>query len=83
MIIGTVDSAALVTPKTITETRKDGSVVTKKVWESLNPQTPQLPGNVEHQKSKERPPNEYDPVDISSPQPEGSFTYTATVRVYF
>lgn len=48
MIVGDIDSAQVVTPKTIYETKKDGTVISKQVWESLEAprkpaQTPSAP----------------------------------------
>ena len=36
LIIGEIDTAELVTPKTVYETKKDGKVVAKQVWQSLD-----------------------------------------------
>jgi hypothetical protein len=80
MIIGDVDSAHVVTPKTIHVTKKDGTVVTKHVWEPLYPHV----SNVE--KPSERPEMSFgydagEPPDIGSPQPERTKTYR--VRLIF
>lgn len=78
MIIGDVDSAQVVTPKTIHETQKDGTVVTKQVWEPLYPHH----SNVEKASDREMTfgydPGE--PPDIPTPQPE---TSTYRVRIKF
>src|SRR5271168_4246591 len=37
MIVGEVDSAQVVTPKTIYKTKKDGTVMSTQIWESLDP----------------------------------------------
>lgn len=68
MVDGDVVSAQVVTQRTITERKPDGSTVTKKVWVSLD--TPkEKPKVVE--RSPERSPFEgeadYDPIDMLSP----------------
>lgn len=69
MIDGDVDSAQVVTQRTITETKHDGSTVKKQVWVSLD-----KPGekSTAVEKVPERPPFDYEPVyepaDMSSPQ---------------
>jgi hypothetical protein len=78
MIIGEIESAQVVTPKTIYETKEDGTISQKEVWESLDATTSnflaindkrnEMPGN-------EMPPNDYEPVEIPSPQQEPSYTH--------
>lgn len=70
MIIGDVDSARVVTPKTIYETKKDGSVVAKEVWGSLYSPAPDLPAIPDN--SKKKTTMEYEAYDIPSPQLEDS-----------
>jgi hypothetical protein len=79
MIIGDVDSAQVVTPKTIQQTKKDGTVVTKQVWQPLYP-------HVSDKKPSESPEMTFgyeagEPADIASPQPERTKTYR--VRLIF
>lgn len=70
MIDGEVDAAQVVTQRTITETRKDGSVIKKQVWESLDTpvQKPTAVEKVPEIAAMEYDPG-YDPADISQ-QPE-------------
>lgn len=73
MIVGDLDSAELVTPKVIFETKRDGTVVSKQVWESLDKPTDSA---LESESSSAMPYMDYEPVDIPSPPPE-----TSTSRV--
>jgi hypothetical protein len=76
IIIGDVESAQVVTPKTIYETKRDGSLMQKQVWESLDPNT-----SVGPIVDKGQPfvPFDNEPADFPSPQPEHS--YTTPVRI--
>lgn len=68
MVDGDVVSAQVVTQRTITERKHDGSTVTKQVWESLDTPKEKLTAV---EKSPKRPPFEfepiYEPADILSP----------------
>ena len=79
MIIGEIDSAQVVTSKTIYETMEDGTVLEKEVWKSLDETTSDIPaidGKQNETTGNEIPPNDYyDPVDIPSPPQEPSNTY--------
>jgi hypothetical protein len=82
LIVGDIDTAALVTPATITETKKDGTVVTKQIWKSLDTPTGDLPAV---DKSTETPGLEYDPVDpvdVFSPPPETTNTNSVSRPLY-
>ena len=77
LIVGDIDTAYLVTPTTINETKKDGTVVTKQTWKSLdNPITP----NTAVEKTPEIPAMEadqydqFDAADLLSPPPEKTKT---------
>jgi len=78
MIIGEIDSAQVVTPKTIYETMEDGTVLEKEVWKSLD-ETPLNTPAIEDRRNEtpvnEMPPNDYEPVDIPSPPQEPSYTH--------
>jgi hypothetical protein len=73
MIIGDIESQSVVTPRTIQETKKDGTVVTKKVWEPLHTPTERSTSEefytVENQ--NEYPEYEYEPADIPT-QPDAT-----------
>lgn len=73
MIVGELDSAELVTPKVIFETKKDGTVVSKQIWESLDRPTDSV---LESESSSAMPSVDYEPFDIPSPPPD-----TSTYRV--
>jgi hypothetical protein len=73
MIIGDLESAELVTPKVIFETKKDGTVVSKQVWESLDTPTDSV---LESDSYGVMPSMDYEPVNNPSPPPE-----TSTSRV--
>lgn len=72
MVIGEVDSAQLVTPKTTYVTKKDGTVVPKEIWVSLDQQTPEDKTDID--KPQETLFEYSEPADIPSPQPERSQT---------
>ena len=81
MIDGEIDSALVVTPETIYETRKDGTTVTKQVWVSLD--TP-IPKVTAEERRAEMPALEYMPdiePDNSSPQPETTRRYQVGIYV--
>lgn len=69
MIDGEVDSATVVTQRTITETNNDGTTITRRVWVSLD--TPKEKQTTV-EKTPERPTFEFEPVyepaDMSTPQ---------------
>ena len=70
MIIGDLDSAPVVTSKTIYETNKDGTIVQKKIHVPLYPPSPDSSAIINE--SREMWPSKYVPTDIPSPQPEQS-----------
>jgi hypothetical protein len=72
MIIGEGELAAVVTPKTISVTKKDGSLSSTEVWEPLHRPTP-LPAN--YDTSNEIPLMDYEPRNFPSPPPEHTNTY--------
>ena len=72
MIIGEGGLAAVVKPKTISITKKDGSLSSTEVWEPLHRPT-QLPTNDDT--SNEIPPMDYEPMNFPSPPPEHTNTY--------
>jgi hypothetical protein len=76
MVDGEVESAQVVTPKTINETLKDGTTVKKKVWVSLD--TP-CSSKTTVENRPQSPTMDYDPVDIGSPQPERRKQYQVSV----
>lgn len=80
MIDGEIDSALTVTPKTISETKKDGTTVTKQVWVSLDkPKVTQARITVVEQQA-DLPALGYDPGDnIPSPQQDGTRTYQVRI----
>jgi hypothetical protein len=79
MIVGDVESAQVVTPKTIYETKSDGTLATKQVWESLEEHVPDKPVVESH---SEIPSLTYEPVDDNpSPQPESTQTYRVSKDV--
>ena len=75
MIIGEVDSARVVTSKTIYETKKDGSIVSREVWESLHQPTPDFPANVAKPSRVE-----YEPDDMPFTEQEQSNNNPPTQR---
>ena len=72
MIIGDNDSATVVTPKTVQATKKDGTVVTKTVWESLHASTERTDSFHKVAENYEPPSFEYEPVDNTTPPPDSS-----------
>src|SRR5271155_2114267 len=79
MIVGEVDSAQVVTPKTIYKTKKDGTVMSTQIWESLDPPssshvTPAI------EKMKERETLNHEPAEFPSPPPEGSHTFPVGIQ---
>ena len=76
MIVGDVNSAQVVTPKTIYETKEDGTLTSTEVWQSLDPQTPQVTPVV-----KERSTFEYEPDELRNPSPPPEGSYKPTVRL--
>jgi len=76
MVDGEIDSADVITPKTIYKTKKDGTIVTEKGWESLN--TPNKKPTVV-EKQPEIPSFGYDPVDMPSPQQEKKRTHRVSL----
>ena len=70
MIIGDLDSAPVVTSKTIYETNKDGTIVRKKICVPLYPPSPDSSAIINE--SREMWPSKYVPTNIPSPQPEQS-----------
>ena len=76
MVDGEVESALVVTPKTINETKKDGTTVKKKVWVSLGMPSSSSTTVENHPQS---PIMDYEPVDIGSPQPEKRNKYQASI----
>jgi len=79
LIVGDVESAQVVTPKTIYETKSDGTLATKQVWESLEEHVPDKPVVESH---SEIPSLTYEPVDDNpSPQPESTQTYRVSKDV--
>jgi hypothetical protein len=81
MIDGEIDSALTVTPKTISETKEDGTTVTKQIWVSLDkPHVTQRRATVVEEQA-DIPAVGYDPDDIPLPQQEGTRTYQ--VRIYY
>lgn len=81
MIDGDVDSAQVVTQRTISDTMEDGSIIKKQVWVSLDTPNQKLTAV---EKASEIPASGYDPAydpeDISSPQPER--TKKSQVSIY-
>jgi hypothetical protein len=85
MIIGELDSAEVVTPKTIYETMEDGTVLEKEVWKSLHEtpsNTPPIDDRRNETTGNEMPPNDYEPVEIPSPQQEPSYTHQVSQWLY-
>jgi hypothetical protein len=81
MIDGEIDSALTVTPKTISETKEDGTTVTKQIWVSLDkPQVTQRRATVVEEQA-DIPAVGYDPDDIPSPQQEGTRTYQVRINI--
>lgn len=76
--VGDIELAKVVTPKTIYETKKDGTVVSKKVWISLDTPTPKIP-TVEESSGLDYGPID-EPFDVSPP-PER--THASQVSNYF
>src|SRR5271155_4911178 len=79
MIVGEVDSAQVVTPKTIYKTKKDGTVMSTQIWESLDPPssshvTPAI------EKMKERETLNHEPAEFPLPPPEGSHTFPVGIQ---
>ena len=70
MIIGDLDSAPVVTSRTIYKTNKDGTIVWKEICVPLY--LPSLDSSAILNESREMRPSEYMPTDIPSPQPEQS-----------
>lgn len=78
MIDGDVDSAQVVTPRTITETKRDGSIIKKQVWESLDTpspkssameNTPEVPAMGDEQSHYPAFDPAFDPANPSHPPP--------------
>ena len=76
MVDGEIESALVMTPETIYETQRDGTMVAKQVWVSLDTPNPKVTAV---EKSPEMPALEYEPVDMSSPQPERKHTYQVSI----
>lgn len=78
--VGDIELAKVVTPKIIYETKKDGTVVSKKVWISLDAPTPtpKIPTVEESSEMDYGPIDE--PFDVSPP-PER--THASQVSNYF
>ena len=72
MIDGEIDSAPVVMSKTIYETKKDGTTVSKKIWVPLD--TPKSTSSAV-EKPVEMSGFEYEPVDMSTSHPESTKTY--------
>lgn len=76
LLDGDVDSASVVTPTTVYVTKKDGSVVEKQVWESLDTPTPNA-------STSEKPPPTptfvYETMENHSPPPERSQTHRVRI----
>ena len=72
MIIGDNDSATVVTPKTVQATKKDGTVVTKTVWESLHASTERTDSYLKVAENYEPPSFEYKPANNTMPPPDSS-----------
>ena len=76
IIDGEVESASTVTPKTIFETKEDGTTIAIQAWESLDAPNPQgtAVDNLTDMPSSSQC---YDPIDIPStpPQPEKRHTH--------
>lgn len=79
MIIGDNDSATVVTPKIVQATKKDGTLVTKIVWESLHASTERTDSYLKVAENYEPPSFEYEPVDNTTPPPDSS---TYQVRMF-
>lgn len=80
---GDVRLAEAVTPKTITETKNDGSIVTKKVWISLDTPSTNLTAEanaVDMPPALEvEPENMSPPENMSTPIPERTHTYRVSI----
>lgn len=77
MIVGEVDSAQVVTPKTIYKTKKDGTVMSTQIWESLDP----LPSSSHVTPAiEERGTLNHEPAEFPSPPPEGSHTFPVSIQ---
>ena len=76
MVDGEIESALVVTLETIYETQRDGTMVAKQVWVSLDTPNPKV---TTIEKSPEMPALEYEPVDMSSPQLERTHTYQVSI----
>jgi hypothetical protein len=70
IMMGDVALALEVIPKTIYESQKDGSIVSKEVWQPLNPATPDIPADVDKQRELSTQENQLD--EILVPEPEQS-----------
>src|ERR1700678_4804748 len=71
MIVDEVDSSHVVTPKTIYKTKKDGTVMSTQIWESLDaPSSSHVAPAIE--KIKERETLNHESAEFPSPPPEGS-----------
>jgi hypothetical protein len=78
MLDGDIDSAQAVMPQTISEIKKDGSTVTKRVWVSLDTPNPNLSA-VED--STEMPAFENEPADMSLAPPEQTNKYQVSAYI--
>jgi hypothetical protein len=78
MIIGEVESAEVVTPKTVYETKKDGTVRSKQVWEQLDPTSTHVTPVVDKRKERAA---EYEPDDFRNPSPQPEPSHTSPVSV--
>lgn len=72
MLNGDDNSAIVVTPKTIYETKNDRSVLMKQVWEALN--TPTAQDSIIEKKAQ-TPPFTYEPFNHHSPPPDRTETH--------
>jgi hypothetical protein len=84
IIDGEVESASTITPKTIFETKEDGTTVAIQAWESLDaphPQATAVDNSTEMPSSSQC----YDPIDIPStpPQPERRHTHKVHSFIFY
>jgi hypothetical protein len=78
MLDGDVDSAQVVTPQTIPETKKDGSTVFKRVWVSLDTSNPNLTAM---ENDAEIPGFEDEPGDMPSPPTDRTNKYQVCINL--
>jgi hypothetical protein len=84
MVVGDADAAPVVRARTIHETKKDGTVVNKKIWEPLYAPTPNVPNASDipaFSDQMDTPPSFFEPVDNTSAPSGRSQTNSVSIHI--